>query len=383
MLAGSAAASRTRDVQGGLVGGAGGGQVPGRDRHVPNFDVADGQVALPVGVGRVGGGAGLDLAVDGVQQPGRRPQVPGLQQGIEFLFGDHDPDPLGRRDQRADLGQVGDHGQRPAQHPGGLAGNVGNVVVAAQGGQVPGDIHQVLVGAALLVEPARPHRQRPLMLAAEISTGVAGDQLSGPWVHDDVIPGPEQGQVRQPGHIRRQHPPSDPCRGPAARLRSRGQGERQVIQGHRGAADRDLPQRRLLARGQQPGQLIQQDVRAAHRQRLLHRGIDRLLLSQVQALPPGQVPQPGLDVAEAGAAAAQQRVGELDQPRVPADHPGQHPPPVGVQVSQGRQPQEQPPQLRRRQCRDRDLGQEPVRARQRVPAGHQQPPRSRPHPPAP
>ena len=45
-----------KDVQAGLVGGAGGGQVPGRHRHIPQLAVADRQVALPAGVGGVGGG---------------------------------------------------------------------------------------------------------------------------------------------------------------------------------------------------------------------------------------------------------------------------------------------------------------------------------------
>ena len=88
----------------------------------------------------------------------------------------------------------------------------------------------------------------------------------------------------------------------------------------------------------------------------------------------GQVAEPGLDVAQAGAAAAQQRVGELDQPRVPADGAGQQLLVGRIQVGQGGQAQEHPPQLGRRQRRDRDLGQEPVRARQRVPAGDQQRP---------
>jgi hypothetical protein len=97
-----------------------------------------------------------------------------------------------------------------------------------------------------------------------------------------------------------------------------------------GAADRDLPQHRRLPGGQHPDQPIQQDVRAAQHQRLLHRRIHRPLPGQVHLLLAGQVPQPGLHVPEAGPAAPQQRIGELDQPRVAADHPGQHPPPVVV-----------------------------------------------------
>ena len=72
----------------------------------------------------------------------------------------------------------------------------------------------------------------------------------------------------------------------------------------------------------------------------------RLVAGQVDSLLAGQVAQFGLDVAEAGAAAAQQRVGELDQPGMPADGAHQQPPVLGVQVAQGGQAQEQPPQLR-------------------------------------
>ena len=205
------------------------------------------------------------------------------------------------------------------------------------------------------------------MLAAQVRAGVAGDQFGGPRVHHDLLAVLDQGQVRQPGRIRRQPSRGLPDLGP-------GQGEGQVVQGHRGAADRDLPQHGRLLRRQQPDQALQQDVRAAQQHRLLDRGIHRTGRGQVRGLPPGQVPQFHLHMAEAGVAAAQQRVGELDQPRMPADRPDQHPPVLGLQRPQRRQPQEQPPQFGGRQGGDGDPGQEPVRPRQRIPARHQQRP---------
>jgi hypothetical protein len=72
------------DVEGGLVVGAGGGQVPGRLCHVPKPLVADRQVALPFGVGGVGSDVSLDLLVDGVELAGGGGQVPGVEEGLNF-----------------------------------------------------------------------------------------------------------------------------------------------------------------------------------------------------------------------------------------------------------------------------------------------------------
>ena len=156
------------DVQAGLVGGAGGGQVPGRDRDIAELVVADRQVALPFGVGGVGGGPGLDLLVHGVQLPGGGRQVTRVAGG---------PGLPGRRSGSRLVRWAGSAGgsrpgrRRSARVPGricvGLLGDVGDVVVAVQGGEVAGDVDQVVVAAALLLEPAEPHRQRPFMLGAQ------------------------------------------------------------------------------------------------------------------------------------------------------------------------------------------------------------------------
>ena len=104
-----------------------------------------------------------DLLVYRFQLAGGGRQVPGAQQCLDFQVGDQDPGPLGRGDERADLGKVGDGGQCARQHPRGLCSDVGDVVVAVQGGQVAGDVEQVVVAAALLLEPAQPHGQGPLV----------------------------------------------------------------------------------------------------------------------------------------------------------------------------------------------------------------------------
>ena len=348
--------------------------------------MADGQVALPVGVGGVGGGPGLDLLVDRFQLAGGGGQVPGAEQGLDFQVGDQDPGPLGRGDERADLGQVGDGGQRAGQDLRGLLGDVGDVVVAAQGGQVAGDVEQVVVAAAVLLEPAQPHGQGPLVQGGEVACGVAGDQRGGPRVHHDVRARCEQGQVGQPGGVRPQ-------------LRQ----ARRAVRGGGPGAGGSGPGLRVKARS---SRVIGARQTATWARTAAWLGVSRASssVSRMSALPriiawstawatgrswrrsmswlAGQVAEPGLDVAQAGAAAAQQRVGELDQPRVPADGPGQQPLVGRVQVGQGGQPQEHPPQLGRRQRRDRHLGQEPVRAGQRVPAGDQQRPGLRPHRPA-
>ena len=86
-----------RDVQVGLVGGPGRGQVPGRDRHVPQLVVADGQVALPFGVVRVGGGQpDRDVQAGLVGGPGRG-QVPGRDRHVPQSVVDDGQEPLAVR----------------------------------------------------------------------------------------------------------------------------------------------------------------------------------------------------------------------------------------------------------------------------------------------
>ena len=163
------------------------------------------------------------------------------------------------------------------------------------------------------------------MLGAQVTGSVAGDLGGGPRVHHDLVPGPEQGQVCQPRHVRRPAPPG-PAR-PGRPGPGRGQGRGQVVQGHRRAADRDLPQHRLLAAG------VSRSSRPSSTMSALPSSIacstarsrDRPA-ARSSALPAGQVLQLDLHVPEAGPATAQQRVGELDQPRMPADRPRQHPP---------------------------------------------------------
>ena len=229
------------DVQAGLVGSAGRGQVAGGHRHIPQLVVADRQVPLPLAVGRVGGGAGFDVVVDCLELPGGCGQVTSPEQGLYLEVGDEDPGSLGGGDQGADLSKVGNCGEGSGQDPDGLVGDAGDVVVAAEGGEVAGDVNQVVVAATMLLESAEPHGQCLFMLSAEVAAGVAGDQPGGPGMHRDVVAGSEQGQVLQPldiGAQRRQ-----------ARLGGRtgsagagGEGEGEIVEGHRGAADRDLGQ---------------------------------------------------------------------------------------------------------------------------------------------
>ena len=245
-----------------------------------------------------------------------------------------------------------------------------------------GDVEQVLIAAAAAGSNRRSRIARARSCwPARSACGVAGDQCGGPRVHHDVRAGREQGQVGQPAGVGRQ--PGQVLRaggrcgsglaGPGVRVKARSSrviGARQTATWARTAPWRGVSR---------PSRLIEQDVGAAQEHRLIdraghHAGARLVARSQVDVVRAGQVAEPGLDVAQAGVAAAQQRVGELDQPRVPADGPGQQLLVGGVQVGERGQAQEHPPQLRRRQRRDRHLGQEPVRARQRVPAGDQQRP---------
>ena len=94
-VAGVSSGQPQADVEAGLVGGAGCGQVPGRHRDVPEPVVEDRQVALPPGVGGIGDGGSLDVLVDGLQLPGGCGQVAGAEQGPDFEVGDDSPGPLG------------------------------------------------------------------------------------------------------------------------------------------------------------------------------------------------------------------------------------------------------------------------------------------------
>jgi hypothetical protein len=77
-------------------------------------------------------------------------------------------------------------------------------------------------------------------------------------------------------------------------------------------------------------------------------------------------------VAQPGGPAAHERVGELDQAGMAADRAHEQAAVIGVQVPQGRQPQEHTAQLGRGQRRDGDRDKKPALARQRVAAGNQQ-----------
>src|SRR5215204_6314420 len=63
------------DVEAGLVGGAGRGQITGGLGHVSQPIVADREVTLPLGVARVGVGTLLDRFVDRHRLPGCNSQV--------------------------------------------------------------------------------------------------------------------------------------------------------------------------------------------------------------------------------------------------------------------------------------------------------------------
>jgi len=66
------------------------------DSEIGDLLLYDGQVALPAGVGGVGGGAGLDLLVDRFQLASGGGQVPDAGQCLDFKVSDQDPGPLCR-----------------------------------------------------------------------------------------------------------------------------------------------------------------------------------------------------------------------------------------------------------------------------------------------
>ena len=154
-----------------------------------------------------------------------------------------------------------------------------------------------------------------------------------------------------------------------------GQGEGQVIEGHRGPADRGLAQDGLLGVGEQAGQGGQQDVGAAQQHGLLGRGVQRPVRGQVQAGLAGQAASRAWTWRKpATPPRSSASVNSISRGCPPIVRASSRRSP-SLEVPQRGQPQEQPPQLRVRQGRHRDPGQEPVRAGQRVPAGDQQPPR--------
>ena len=209
------------------------------------------------------------MFVDGLELAGGCGQVSGAEKGLDLLIGDRRPGRLRRGDQSADLRQVGNRGQGSRQHLDDLLGDAGDVVVAVERGEVAGDIYEIGIAAAPLLEAAQPHRKRPFVLGGQVGVGVAGDQAGGPRVHRDVVAGGEQGEVLQPCHISPQARYTGLARR-SGHAGAGGKGEGQVVKGHRGAADRDLAQHAGLAEGEQGEEFGEQDVSAAQQHRLAH-----------------------------------------------------------------------------------------------------------------
>ena len=161
----------------------------------------DRQEPLPSRVGGIGHHLRFSLAADGSQLLSCQLQVTRLEEGIHLVYGDHDRGPLVWGDQRAHLRQAGDQGQGAGDDPHGPVGELGDVVVAVQGGEVAGDVGKVIEGAALPSEPAVPYGQPPLVLGTEITAQVTGDLGGGPGVHGHVVPCCEQGEVGKALHI--------------------------------------------------------------------------------------------------------------------------------------------------------------------------------------
>ena len=88
------------------------------------------------------------------------------------------------------------------QHPDGLGDDTGDVVVAGEGGQVAGDVEQVVVATAALLEAAQTHGKRALVQdGVRAVRSAAGDQVGGPRMHGDVGAGCQEGEVGQPGGV--------------------------------------------------------------------------------------------------------------------------------------------------------------------------------------
>src|SRR5664280_2440256 len=94
--------------------------------------------------------------------------------------------------------------------------------------------------------------------------------------------------------------------------------------------------------------------------------------TQVELVLAGESAELAGGVAQLGAAAAQEGVDELDQPGMAADRPGNQGSVLLRQGAQGGQAQEQPAQFTAGQRRQLDRDEQPVLARQRMPAGEQQ-----------
>jgi hypothetical protein len=153
-------------------------------------------------VGRVGGGSGLGccgslpagqwrragsrrLAVPGPRgrRPGSRPARPG--------------------DERADLRHVGDGSQHARQDLRGLLGDVGDVGVAVQSGQVAGNVEQIMVAPRCCSNRCN-RMARARWCSAAGSPTVWRLASGGPRVHRDVLARFEQGKVGQLGGVRPQ-----------------------------------------------------------------------------------------------------------------------------------------------------------------------------------
>ena len=78
-----------------------------------------------------------------------------------------------------------------------MGGVGGGLVEAAQGGQVTGDVDEVVVAGPALLEAAVPHRQRPFMQGSGIAAGV---RVMRPAVHGCIATSwPGVSRVRSAG----------------------------------------------------------------------------------------------------------------------------------------------------------------------------------------